>query len=473
MKAVMKAVIKAVIKEWPLCPDRHRREGKAISSARKQRLFSTTLRGLLLAVACSAQSLGAAEVRDLRLWRAPDHTRLVLDMSAPAEHRLMELQNPRRLVVDVIDTSLAAEYSDLPLEGTPIQRIRSGIRDGDDLRLVLDLGEAVRPRSFALKASERAADRLVIDLYDLDTRTAAPVVTKSADSIERRDIIIAIDAGHGGEDPGALGPGRLKEKQVVLEIARELQRLFEADAGFKPTLIRSGDYYISLKGRRDLARKRQADMFVSIHADAFRDKRARGASVYALSTRGATSTTASYLAQRENAADLIGGVSLGDKEDALAMTLADLSMTATLDSSLNIGSSVLGEMRGIARLHKNQVEQAGFAVLKSPDVPSILVETGFISNPEEARKLATVAYRKRMARAIHSGIVSWFRNHPPTGSLLAYQRDNGAREYTIVSGDTLSGIAQRFNTSVASLKRYNDLRNNRILIGQTLRIPTS
>lgn len=419
------------------------------------------------------QQVTAVEVRDLRLWRAPDHTRLVLDLSAATEHQLLELNSPRRLVIDVVDAKLLATLDDLPLKGTPIQRLRSGVRNGDDLRLVLDLSEQVRPRSFALKATERAADRLVIDLYDLDAPKAVPAAKKTALSEERRDIVIAIDAGHGGEDPGALGPGRLREKTVVMEIARELESLFKSEPGFKPTLIRSGDYYVSLKGRRDLARKRQADMFVSIHADAFRDNRARGASVYALSTRGATSTTASYLAQRENAADLLGGVSLGDKEDALALTLADLSMTATLDSSLNIGGSVLSQMGSFARLHKKQVEQAGFAVLKSPDVPSILVETGFISNPDEARKLATKSYRQRMARAIHRGIVDWFRAHPPTGSLLAYQREQGDREYKIARGDTLSGIAQRFNVTVASLKQYNSLQNSRILVGQTLRIPSS
>lgn len=426
-----------------------------------------------LALSLSAGSASALEVRDLRLWRAPDHTRLVLDLSAAAEHQLIELKSPRRLVVDLVDAQLLASIADLPLEGTPILRVRSGVRNGDDLRLVLDLANDVKPRSFALKATDRAADRLVIDLYDLDAPKSAPVARKTAETTEQRDVVIAIDAGHGGEDPGALGPSRLREKNVVLEIARELEKLFKNEPGFAPTLIRSGDYYVSLKGRRDLARKRQADMFVSIHADAFRDKRARGASVYALSTRGATSTTASYLAQRENAADLLGGVSLGDKEDALALTLADLSMTATLDSSLNIGGSVLSQMGSFARLHKKQVEQAGFAVLKSPDVPSILVETGFISNPEEARKLASTSYRKRMAKAIHRGIVDWFRVHPPTGSLLAYQREQGNREYKIASGDTLSGIAQRFNVSVASLKQHNSLANNRILVGQTLRIPNT
>lgn len=411
----------------------------------------------------------------MRLWRAPDHTRLVLDLSAPVEHQLLVLDNPRRVVIDVSDATLRADYDALPLENTPIAALRTGIRKGTDLRLVLDMREAVVPKSFSLRATEQASDRLVIDLFDADpgVSAVAPSVKKRASSEERRDVIVAIDAGHGGEDPGALGPGRLREKVVVLEIARELERLFAREPGYQPTLIRSGDYYISLNGRRDLARKRQADVFVSVHADAFRDARARGASVYALSTSGATSTTARYLAQKENAADLLGGVSLADKEDTLALTLADLSMTSTLDSSLNLGSSVLGEMARVARLHKKQVEQAGFVVLKSPDIPSILVETGFISNPDEARRLADEAYRRKLAAAIHRGVVQWFAAHPPPGTLLAWQREQGAREHTIVRGDTLSDIAQRYNVSITALRQMNGLEGSRILVGQTLRIPAT
>lgn len=455
-------------------------EHRVTRAPRPGRRVSDTVR----AVACSAcgsallatlaaASAATVEVRELRLWRAPDHTRLVLDMSGPARHTLFELDNPRRLVIDLDDAVLRTAHDDLPLDDTPIERLRSAVRDGQDLRLVLDLRDPVRHRSLSLKATEGAADRLVIDLFDTDVDKASPTVKKQALSDDRRDIVIAIDAGHGGEDPGAIGPGRLREKDVVLEIARELERLFRAEPGFAPTLIRSGDYYVSLKGRRDLARKRQADMFVSIHADAFKDARARGASVFALSTRGATSTTASYLAQRENAADLLGGVSLVDKEDTLAMTLADLSMTSTLDHSLSIGDQVLTEIGSVSRLHKRQVEQAGFMVLKSPDLPSILVETGFISNPDEARKLASASHRRQVAAAIHRGIVRWFRVRPPTGTLLAWQREHGTREYVIVHGDTLSEIAARFNTSVAQLKSYNELSSNRILTGQTLRIPAS
>jgi len=435
-----------------------------------RRFYSFTL----IVLASFGLALPAAanvQVHDVRLWRAPDHTRIVFDLTGPATHKLIVLQNPHRIVLDLTDTALKAQLASLDLTGTPIRQLRSAVREGDDLRVVLDLSAAVRPKSFDLKANDKAGDRLVLDIYDITNDTAT--VTKSVKQSSRRDIIIAIDAGHGGEDPGATGPGRLREKNVVLSIARELEVLFKADTGYTPKMIRSGDYYVSLKGRRDLARKYQADLFVSIHADAFKRKEARGASVYALSTRGATSTAARYLAQRENAADLVGGVRLSDKDDMLAGVLADLSMTSTLDTSLKLGAGVLKKVDGIARLHKKSVEQAGFAVLKSPDIPSILVETGFISNPTEAKNLGSRAYRKKMAAAIHAGIVQWFAGHPPSGTLIAWHKQGGGQQYTIASGDTLSGIAQRFRVSLAMLKSSNGLSGSHIQVGQTLKIPTS
>ena len=423
--------------------------------------------GMLLAF-----PVGAVEVHDVRLWRAPDHTRIVFDLSGPTEHKLIELDNPSRIVLDVENTRIKSGLSDLKLAGTPVALVRTGIRDGDDLRVVLELNASVKPRSFILKANDQAGDRLVLDLYDKSPQArAAP--TKSVHQSDKRDIIIAIDAGHGGEDPGAIGPNRKREKDVVLAIAKELEALLKADKGFSPTLIRTGDYYISLRGRRDLARQRQADLFVSIHADAFKRKEARGASVYALSTSGATSTAARYLAQRENESDLVGGVSLSDKDDILAGVLADLSMTSTLDNSLKLGGNVLRNMDRIAKLHKKGVEQAGFAVLKSPDIPSILVETGFISNPEESRLLATSAYQKKMARAIHAGIREWFLAHPPSGTLIAWQKQQEGQQYVIARGDTLSGIAERFNVPLADLKIRNGIAGEKIMVGQKLLIPTS
>ena len=423
--------------------------------------------GMLLAF-----PVGAVEVHDVRLWRAPDHTRIVFDLSGPTEHKLIELDSPSRIVLDVENTRIKSGLSGLQLAGTPVALVRTGIRDGDDLRVVLELNASVKPRSFFLKANDQAGDRLVLDLYDKSPQArAAP--TKSVHQSDKRDIIIAIDAGHGGEDPGAIGPNRKREKDVVLAIAKELDALLKADKGFSPTLIRTGDYYISLRGRRDLARQRQADLFVSIHADAFKRKEARGASVYALSTSGATSTAARYLAQRENESDLVGGVSLSDKDDILAGVLADLSMTSTLDNSLKLGGNVLRNMDRIARLHKKGVEQAGFAVLKSPDIPSILVETGFISNPEESRLLATSAYQKKMARAIHAGIREWFLAHPPSGTLIAWQKQQEGQQYVIARGDTLSGIAERFNVPLADLKIRNGIAGEKIMVGQKLLIPTS
>jgi N-acetylmuramoyl-L-alanine amidase len=260
---------------------------------------------------------------------------------------------------------------------------------------------------------------------------------------------------------------------VVLAIAKELNSLLKSDRGFNPTMIRTGDYYVSLRGRRDLARKRQADLFVSIHADAFKRKEAHGASVYALSLRGATSTAASYLAKSENSSDLVGGVTLSDKDDLLAGVLADLSMTSTLDHSLQLGGKVLRNMDKIAKLHKNNVEQAGFAVLKSPDIPSILVETGFISNPGESKLLVSSSYQKKMARAIHAGIREWFLAHPPSGTLVAWQKQQDGQQYVIARGDTLSGIAQRFNVRLSDLKIRNGISGEKIMVGQKLLIPTT
>lgn len=426
--------------------------------------------GLVVLCLLLSESALAAKIEELRLWRAPDHTRLVFDLSEPADHTLLELKNPDRLVIDIKKAEWGST-PDLELDGTPIKGVRTAVRNDRDIRVVLDLKSQVKPRSFALKATDTKKDRLVIDLVD----PAAPpkVVARKVDNSEKRDIIVAIDAGHGGEDPGAIGPGKIQEKKVVLAIAAELRQLFEDAKGYQPVMIRTGDYYVSLSGRRKLARDAQADVFISIHADAFTNPQANGASVYALSLRGASSTAARYLAQRENAADLVGGVTLSDKDDVLASVLTDLSMTSTLDRSLQMGSSVLAEMGNVARLHKDHVEQAAFAVLKSPDIPSILVETGFISNPTEARRLNNSAYRRKMANAIFAGVSDHFYAQPPPGTYVAWSKEQGQQTYTIARGDTLSGIAQKFKVSVESLRSHNNINGSRILVGQTLVIPRS
>ncbi|WP_372783739.1 N-acetylmuramoyl-L-alanine amidase, partial [Litorivivens sp.] len=366
---------------------------------------------LFIAFVMSAASF-AADVRDVRLWRAPDHTRVVFDLSRPADYQVFQLNDPERLVVDIQKTNLKKLPSNLDFQDTPVSRMRHGVRNGGDLRVVFDLSQQVKVRSFMLKASGELHDRLVIDFHEKEKQ--ARTVKKAVDiTSDRRPVVIAIDAGHGGEDPGAIGPGRLYEKHVVLEIAKELQRLFNTTKGYKAELVRTGDYYVGLRQRRDIARKMQADLFVSVHADAFTNAKASGSSVYALSQRGATSASAAFLARTENDSDLVGGVSLSDKDDILAGVLTDLSMTASLDASLRIGSNVLSEMGQMSKLHSRRVEQAAFAVLKSPDIPSILVETGFISNPGEAKNLATNWYRAKMARAIFNGIDNHFKRSPP------------------------------------------------------------
>ena len=419
-----------------------------------------------------ASQAWAADVDSVRLWRAPDSTRLVFDLSSTAEYNIFALQNPNRLVIDLSDSRVKTQFGELDFTNTPIASIRAAARNKTDVRVVLDLKNTVSPKSFSLKANEQYSDRLVIDLFDkkrVVSRSVEQVVKK-----KNRKIVIAIDAGHGGEDPGATGPKKVREKVVVFQIAKRIEKLFDQNPNFQGELVRSGDYYLAHRKRSQLARDKQADFFISIHADAFTNPQAYGASVYALSTKGATSEAARYLATKENRADLIGGASslnLGDKDDVLAGVLLDLSMTATLSSSLDAGKYVLKNMGSIARLHKKQVEQAGFLVLKSPDIPSLLIETGFISNPKEARQLNSSKYQQRMANAIYDGLVQFYSEHPPVGTLLAKNGNAVGRSYIIARGDTLSEIAVLHNTSVRKILRYNKMSSSTIRVGQRILIP--
>jgi len=422
-------------------------------------------------------------IDSVRVWRAPDSTRLVFDLNAPSEHKIFSLSQPDRLVIDVENTRFKANTDDINFDNTPVLKMRYGARDKNDIRVVLDLNSPVNPRSFFLAAHGDKPDRLVIDLFDKKPQQIIKPIKKVIPKpSSKRDILIAIDAGHGGEDPGAIGPKKQLEKEIVLKIATQLKWLFEKQSGYRVKMIRTGDYYIGLRDRRNAARKVRADLFVSIHADAFTSPRASGASVYALSRRGATSETARFLASRENDADLIGGVGdvkLDDKDKMLAGVLVDLSMNATLANSLDVGAKVLSQLKRITKLHSKRVEQAGFAVLKSPDVPSILVETGYISNPKEARKLSTPAYRKKIATAIFNGITAYFNNTPPEGTLLAHKKYgerkpvalNNSQYHVVVRGDTLSAIAVRHGVSVNAILKANSLKKPGIRVGQKILIP--
>ncbi len=446
----------------------------------------------LLCIALPLQAFAMTQINSVRLWRAPDNTRLVFDLSGPVQHKVFTLSAPDRIVIDIEKTKLSTELNGLTGNKSPITQVRTGQREADELRIVLDLSEQVSPKSFTLTPNQKYGHRLVVDLFDKTSSKNQPPQKAATNSIAtpklsslpssaKKDIVIAIDAGHGGEDPGAIGPGGIREKDVVLKIAKELQQQINAEKGFRAELVRTGDYFIPLRRRTDIARKKGADLFVSIHADAALRSSAFGASVYALSDSGATSETARWLADSENRSDLIGGaghVKLDDKDAVLAGVLLDLSMTASLSSSLDVGQKVLSNMGRITPLFKKRVEQAGFMVLKSPDMPSILVETGFISNPNESRKLSTRSHQQALARSIHSGIRQFFQENPPPGSYVAWLRDSGKltigpREHVVSKGESVSLLAQRYQISPAQLRSANKLRTDVLKVGQVLTIPAT
>ena len=416
-----------------------------------------------------ALPVSAARVEGVRLWAGPDQNRLVFDLDGPVDHKLFILHSPERVVLDIKNSRLLQDLGRLDLSKSFVRRVRSAMHNGD-LRVVLDMRGKVRPKSFLLKPTQQYGHRLVIDLQEPRSKPTVARRSVPPGGGKARDVVIAIDAGHGGDDPGASGRHGTREKDVVLAIAKRLERLIRAERGMRPVMIRTGDYYVSLRKRMQKAREQKADLFISIHADAFRDGRARGASVWVLSQKGASSEAGRWLAESENGADLIGGVSLDDKDELLASVLLDLSQNATIAASLDMGDLMLGELKRITRVHKPRVEQAGFVVLKSPDIPSVLVETGFISNSREERKLRDPRYQQKLAKAMLRGVKHYFASNAPPGTLLAL-RSAGEKQHVIRPGDTLSGIAQKYRISQKYLRTANNLTSDRLKVGQTLRIP--
>ena len=444
---------------------------------------------ILLLICSFSLQAGQTDVNSLRLWSAPDHTRLVFDVSGSVRHRIFALSNPDRLVIDFTDTKLNTTLTGFTGRDRFVKNIRSGARGGNDLRIVLDLKTKINPKMFALLPNREYGHRLVLDLFEtvpaaVSPNNIAPVIVtspkkpvlknKPKKQLPARDVVIAIDAGHGGEDPGAIGRSGTREKDVVLSIARKLAARISKEKGMRPVMIRNGDYYLGLRKRSALARKHKADLFISIHADAFRDRRARGSSVFTLSNKGATSEAARWLAERENSADLIGGVELKDKDNVLASVLLDLSQTGTRQASHDVADKVIRKMRLVGKVHKGSVQKAGFAVLKSPDVPSILVETAFISNPSEERKLRSRSHQDKLAKTLLAGIKDYFYTNPPPGTLLAQRlrpENDATRKHVTNRGDTLAMIAKQYQVSVHGLRDANHLSGDRIRVGQVLQIP--
>lgn len=430
----------------------------------------------------------ADSVQGIRVSHDETSARLVFDLDANASYNTFTLENPHRLVIDLEDFTQRDKLIIPSLINTPVQSVRYAAYDRHTLRIVLDLAHKVQYQTQTLGPNQGYPHRLVVDLdYTASQEKQALIAAKQEQKQEsnqtpaqeqqakatevkknkvlpRRDIVIAIDPGHGGQDPGAIGPRGTQEKDIVLSVAKRLAKLVDKEPGMRSYLTRDKDVFISLRQRIRRAHENGADMFISIHADAFHKRSARGSSVYVLSQRGASSEAAQILADRENAADLAGGISLEDKDDLLASVLLDLSQTASLEASLEVANTVLSGLKRVGHVHKKQVESAAFVVLKSPDIPSVLVETAFISNPDEEERLRTAAHQSKLAHAMMVGIRNYFQRNPLPGTSLPQQ-------HIVSAGDTLSMIAQRYQVSMADIRSVNGMSNTTLHIGDVLKIP--
>ena len=403
----------------------------------------------LMSVSGYAQQIN---VNSLRYTTNPNQNQITFEVTSSPQHRVFVMDNPSRLVIDIKNAQLDHSLNQPSVAHPLFTRVRSGIKNDTDLRVVFDLKTPISLKKLILSSDNSDSHRLVIDLLDKDSvattknedkevakivaslsvepkmvETTAvetkavdtkAVAVKSTESTRANRIVIAIDPGHGGDDPGAHGPHGTEEKKVTFAMAKKLEALINAQPGMKAVMVRKGDYYVGLRDRMKIARTAKADLFVSIHADAFQDSEVKGASVYTLSTSGASSEAARWLADSANASDLVG-VSLNDKEDVLASVLLDLSQTATQEASVNVANHVLKSFDNISELHKDSVQKAGFLVLKSPDIPSILVETAFISNASEEQNLLSNQYQSKVASAIFKGVLSYFRQSSPVDNRIA------------------------------------------------------
>lgn len=474
---------------------------------------------------------GTARIEAVALESTADQTTLDIALSADTPYRLFTLSDPDRIVLDLVSARLGPVAQRLPAGTGAVRQVRAAERPDGSVRLVLDLAAEAEPQGVMRRAAGASGTRLLVDVRTTPAaalpavagakdrpaparppaeagsspapaNSPAPAAAATAPRVATveapvappeaagprptpasarpaeppigRDIVIAIDAGHGGKDPGAHGPRGVQEKDVTLQLSRRLADVVNAEPGMRAVLTRNRDEFIPLRGRMERARAAQADLFVSIHADAVRNRSVRGASVYVLNEKGATDEASRRLAARENAADLIGGVSLRSRDRTLASVLLDLSQNASLSSSIDVADDILAEMARVGTVRKPRVMQAPFMVLKSPDVPSVLIESAYISNPEEERRLDSHAWRSKLAGAIFAGIRNYFYDNPPRGTLVAElsrRRMAGTVEHVIRHGETLSLLAARYETSVPLIRAANGLDSDRVVVGQVLRIP--
>lgn len=404
----------------------------------------------------------------VRVWPAPENTRVVFDLATKPDYSYFSLKSPNRLVIDFKDSKNVVNLASLAKNDPRIKKFRlSKPKHKNGIRLVIELMQDYQLTVFPLSPAGQYGNRLVVDLYDKNKINHAVSMPKNSS----RDIIIGIVAGHGGEDPGSIGAKGTYEKHVTLAIAKKLESLINKEKGMKPVMIRTGDYYVDLNRRTQLARQKEVDFLVSIHADAFRTSKPNGASVWVISNKRVESELARWLVNREKNSELLGGgggVIKATKDDNLAKTLADMSKEHSLEVSITTASKVLKQLRKITKLHKKTPQHASFAVLKASDIPSILVETGFISNHKEERNLKSSAHQQKLANAIFGGVKDYFLEHPPMGS---YYAKIGYQRHKVSRGESLSVLAQRYNVSIKTLKSANNLSSNNVKIGQTLKIP--
>ena len=405
----------------------------------------------------------------IRVWPAPENTRIVFDLKKTPDYSYFSLSNPQRLVIDFESTQNIVNLQALAKNDKRIKTIRtSKAKNKTATRLVLELHEKYTLNVFPLAPAGQYGNRLVVDLFDQDRVTQSVQTTKKND---KRDIVIAIVAGHGGEDPGSIGAKGTYEKHVTLKIAKKLAALIDQQKGLKSAMIRTGDYYVNHNRKTTLARKHKADLLISIHADAFTSSKPHGASVLVQSTRRANSEFTRWIANRQKESELLGGA--GDtikktKDKNLAITLADMKKEYTMASSYDFAEHVIAQLKKVTRLHKKKPEGLSLAVLKSSDIPSVLIETGFISNHKEERNLNSPAHQQKLAKAIFNSVDNYFSSNAPDGT---YYASVGYKKHKVSRGESLSVVAQRYNVTVGKLKSVNNLKSNVVRIGQTLKIP--
>jgi|TARA_B100000929_G_C15502857_1_gene417955 N-acetylmuramoyl-L-alanine amidase len=429
---------------------------------------------VVLLALCSFSVWADNSIESVRVWPSPDKTRVVFDLSETPEYSyfMLNQQKPYRLVIDFNNTKLNTGLTNLGKDSLLVRKVRtSSPKNNRSSRIVIELNSKTEPNLFVLPANESYKDRLVVDLPGKSVERSGPA--KSIDELKDRKVTIAIDAGHGGDDPGSIGPRGTYEKNVVIKIARALAKMINDDPGMQAFLVRTGDYYLGLNERPQKAWDAKADFFVSIHADAFRTPQPRGGSVWVLSKRRADSEVGRWLENREQESELLGGVtdilSKNSHEPYLAETLLDMSMDSSIAGAYSAARHIIDEMSSVTKMHKTKPQAASLAVLKSPDKPSLLVETGFISNPDEERLLTSNAHQQKMARALYNGIRRYFVSNPIDNTYLANQN---SFTYTVKSGDSLSVLAERYNTTVRAIKTENNLRSNVLKIGQKITIPS-